>query len=133
MLGEFLNVDLTDEEQYKLRSRFGDPVTDDYIERLSCWLKNTRKRRSSHYACILTWIRKDRTIVARSAGHGTIVGLKPGEDHEHRCPACHEKPHEWHCGGKDGDGWPCQMTQTVACPEYMAKLEARRRQRSLGL
>lgn len=65
MLGEFANVKLTLEEDIKLRNRFGDSVTEDYIERLSCWLKNTRKKRPSHYATLLTWIRKDGTITAK--------------------------------------------------------------------
>lgn len=66
-MGEFGNVHLSQEEHLKLLTRFGADVTKDYIERLSCWLKNTRKRRNSHYACILTWIRKDRTIFITSA------------------------------------------------------------------
>jgi len=67
MFGEFLNVRLSPMEHQKLLSRYGEAVTADYIERLSCWLKNTRKRRTSHYACLLQWIRKDKTIEIRSA------------------------------------------------------------------
>jgi hypothetical protein len=65
--GEFLNVRLSPVELEKLRSRFGPQVTEDYIERLSCYLKRHPRRKCySAYATILTWIRKDGTIEAHT-------------------------------------------------------------------
>lgn len=64
LFGEFQNVQLSIIEHQKLTERYGPETTGDYIERLSCWLKNTRKKRPCHYATILTWIRKDKTIEA---------------------------------------------------------------------
>lgn len=63
MFGEFDNVRMSTTEHQKLLCRFGETVTADYIERLSGWLKdNPRKKSASHYARILAWLRKDRTI-----------------------------------------------------------------------
>ena len=56
--GEFQNVFLTDEEYQKLTDRLGEQA-DDYIERLSCYLKQTGRRYKSHYATILNWQRRD--------------------------------------------------------------------------
>jgi hypothetical protein len=47
----------------KLRSRFGPQVTDEYVERLSCYLKRHPRRKCySAYATILTWLRTDQTV-----------------------------------------------------------------------
>lgn len=63
--GEFGNVQLSEAEHIKLLTRFGASVTAEYIEKLSCWFADhPRKAKASrsHYARILSWIRKDRTI-----------------------------------------------------------------------
>jgi len=65
--GEFENVALSEVEHIKLLTRFGAPMTADYIEKLSAYLKmRPRKRYASHYAVILQWIRKDGTITANT-------------------------------------------------------------------
>lgn len=63
MLGEFSNVDLSFVEHQKLRSRFGEAATVEYIEKLSCWFElNPRKKKGRHYARLLVWMRKDLTV-----------------------------------------------------------------------
>ncbi len=66
MLGEFSNVVLSLNEHAKLRSRFGPQVTEEYIEKLSCWRAvNPRKAKGScDYARLIIWIKKDATIQA---------------------------------------------------------------------
>jgi hypothetical protein len=56
--GELKNVILSSEEYEKLKTRFNGTL-DDKIEGLSLWLASTGKKRSSHYATILAWARKD--------------------------------------------------------------------------
>ena len=57
--GEFQNVLLIDEEYQKLKGRLNSRH-DEYIERLSGYLKQTGKRKyKDHYATILNWHRKD--------------------------------------------------------------------------
>jgi hypothetical protein len=88
MLGEFSNVVLSLGEHQKLRSRYGEAVTVDYIERLSCWLKNNpRKKRSSHYATILTWVRKDKThaMYAQAMEPQTPLMLEMEQYHRAEC------------------------------------------------
>jgi phage replication O-like protein O len=58
--GEFLNVMLTGEEYRKLVDKFGERGADDWIGSLSEWLKSTGKRRTDHYATILTWARREQ-------------------------------------------------------------------------
>lgn len=57
--GEFENVKLSHDEYSKLVSKYSEKKTNDYIERLSTYIEQKGKRYKSHYATILTWIRKD--------------------------------------------------------------------------
>lgn len=57
--GEFGNVRLTYAEYQKLGAKLGDHVRGQYIERLSAYLAQKKKKYSSHYATILNWYRKD--------------------------------------------------------------------------
>ncbi len=84
LFGEFQNVHLSIVEHQKLTERYGSAATGDYIERLSCWLKNTRKRRTCHYACILTWIRKDATIQAFTPPLSPAPSLLDEMEQQHR-------------------------------------------------
>lgn len=66
-VGEFNNVILSEEQHIRLLTRFGPSVTKDYIDRLSGWFADhPRKAKASrsHYARILAWVRKDRTLEA---------------------------------------------------------------------
>lgn len=56
--GEFENVLLTEQEHEKLRERLGGEAQE-YIERLSRYLKSKSRRYNSHYATILSWKDKD--------------------------------------------------------------------------
>ena len=63
-LGEFENVELTEEELEKLKERF--PYDwQERIERLSSYMSSKGKRYKSHYATILTWSRKDEERAGR--------------------------------------------------------------------
>lgn len=58
--GEFKNILLTDEEYQWLKDKLQDR-TDEYIERLSGYLKSIGKDKyKSHYATILNWDRRDK-------------------------------------------------------------------------
>ena len=129
-LGEAQNVKVTNEEFSKLVARFGEGQALDWIEKLSLWKASKGRRFKSDYFAILSWARKDLTVQTAVA---PTLGLAPGIDHEHRCPACYERPHKWHCGGVDGDGYPCQMSQTVACNNYFKELDVKKRQGKLAL
>jgi len=60
-VGEFKNVNLSDEEMKKLIELFGEQNTQDRIERLSEYIASKGKKYKSHYATILAWARKDGT------------------------------------------------------------------------
>jgi len=55
--GEFNNVLLSDEELKKLKDKTNE--WDTYIEKLSSYIASKGKRYKSHYATILSWLRKD--------------------------------------------------------------------------
>lgn len=57
--GEFMNVLLSAEEQSKLAERYGNKVTDEYVNKLSGYMKSKGVKYKDHYATILNWIRKD--------------------------------------------------------------------------
>jgi len=57
--GEFKNVLLTDEEYQKLKDKLGNKI-DDFIERLSAYMKSKGTRYKDHYATILNWSRRDK-------------------------------------------------------------------------
>lgn len=57
--GEFQNVLLTEVERGKLVKKFGETVTDDFIERVSRYVESKGKKYKSHYATILEWADKD--------------------------------------------------------------------------
>lgn len=59
ILGEFENVKLSNIELEKLNENYGETKTNEMIEKVSAYVKQTGKRYKSHYATILTWIRKD--------------------------------------------------------------------------
>ena len=52
-------VFLTEEEYQKLVIGLGDPLTKEYIERVSLYCQSKGKRYKSYYATILNWYRKD--------------------------------------------------------------------------
>lgn len=60
--GEFLNVKLSDTEYEKLISQYGNNVTNDFVEKLSMYIESTGKKYKSHYATILTWLKKEPGI-----------------------------------------------------------------------
>ena len=60
LYGEFLNVRLTDSEHQKLTNRYGEKIRDEYIERLSGYLKQKGPKYKDHYATILNWCRRDK-------------------------------------------------------------------------
>lgn len=59
LFGTFGNVKLTDTEYHKLLSDYSESTISDYIERLSLYVEQKGDKYKSHYATILTWIRKD--------------------------------------------------------------------------
>ena len=50
---------MTEEEHQKLVTELGDPLTKDYITRVSLYCQSKGKRYKSYYATILNWHRKD--------------------------------------------------------------------------
>jgi len=57
LLGEFKNIQLTQEEYDKLVVRFGETITKDKIEELSIGIESKGYKCKSHYATILSWDR----------------------------------------------------------------------------
>lgn len=53
-------VFLTDNEYEKLKDKFGDTLTQDYIENLNDYIGSKGKKYKSHYHTILMWVKKDR-------------------------------------------------------------------------
>ncbi len=86
MLGEFGNVVLSLGEHAKLRSRFGPQVTEEYIEKLSCWRAvNPRKAKGScDYARLIIWIKKDATIQAFTPPPSPAPSLLDEMEQQHR-------------------------------------------------
>lgn len=60
--GEFKNVLLSQDEFKKLSENY-PKIYEDYIERLSIYIKQKGKKYKSHYATILSWMRKDKKEV----------------------------------------------------------------------
>lgn len=56
---EFENVKLTEEEKNKLLENYGKEKTEEFIEKLSLYLASKWDKYKSHYAVILTWMKKD--------------------------------------------------------------------------
>ncbi len=86
MLGEFSNVVLSLNEHAKLRSRFGPQVTEEYIEKLSCWRAvNPRKAKGScDYARLIIWIKKDATLQAFTPPPAPAPSLLDEMEQQHR-------------------------------------------------
>ncbi len=57
--GELNNVLLKLNEFNNLVDKYGEAKTKLYVDRLSTYIASTGKRYKSHYATILTWVRKD--------------------------------------------------------------------------
>ena len=57
--GEFQNVLLTDEEYQKLKDKLNTKA-EEFIEKLSAYMKSTGKRYKDHYATILNWHRREK-------------------------------------------------------------------------
>ncbi|MGA2669910.1 MAG: replication protein [Dehalococcoidia bacterium] len=57
--GEFQNVLLTDEGYQKLKDRLNTKA-DEFIEKLSAYMKSTGKCYKDHYATILNWSRREK-------------------------------------------------------------------------
>lgn len=64
-------VQLTEDEHQKLVDQFGEPRTNDFIERLNNYVGSTGKKYKSHYHTILNWSKKDKPVEPK---------LKPKED-----------------------------------------------------
>ena len=56
--GEFQNVSLTNIEYSKLIDKFSEPITKEFIEQLSQYIASKNKKYYSHYATLLTWMKK---------------------------------------------------------------------------
>ena len=52
------DVDLSEDEFQKLKSKFGNSA-EEYIEKLSSYVASSGKKYKSHYATILNWAQKD--------------------------------------------------------------------------
>lgn len=59
--GELKNVQLTEDEITKLRSKYGKSATNHLIEELSTYMGASGKKYRSHYATILNWARRKGT------------------------------------------------------------------------
>lgn len=66
-MGEFENVNLTEEELEKLKEQFPHDWQE-RIERLSRYMASKGKRYKSHYATILTWARKEEKPPEKTTG-----------------------------------------------------------------
>lgn len=59
VFGEFENVLLSEAEEVKLNTRFGERDAIEVIERLSTYMASSGTKYDSHYATMLNWKRKD--------------------------------------------------------------------------
>ncbi|PZM86413.1 hypothetical protein DLH72_01025 [Candidatus Gracilibacteria bacterium] len=59
IFGELENVKLSLEEKNKLIENYGEIKTNEFIEKLSLYLESKGDKYKSHYATILTWMRKE--------------------------------------------------------------------------
>ena len=57
--GTFLNVFLTDAEKEKLLTAYPKETVDEYIDRVSMFIESSGKEYKSHYAVLLSWMRRD--------------------------------------------------------------------------
>ncbi len=57
--GTFLNVFLTDAEKEKLLTVYPKETVDEYIDRVSMFIESSGKEYKSHYAVLLSWMRRD--------------------------------------------------------------------------
>lgn len=57
--GTFLNVFLTDGEMEKLLTAYPKETVDEYIDRVSMFIESSGKEYKSHYAVLLSWMRRD--------------------------------------------------------------------------
>ena len=58
--GEGFPVYLSDEEKTKLTRRYSEAIILDYIERVSLWQPNDKKRPQNDYMTLLNWLRRDK-------------------------------------------------------------------------
>lgn len=65
--GTFLNVFLTDGEREKLLTVYPKETVDEYIERVSMFIESSGKEYKSHYAVLLSWMRRDGVRTNREA------------------------------------------------------------------
>lgn len=88
-IGEFQNVEITEEELQKLQERFPEPgKVETMIESLSTYLAQTGKRYRSHYATMLNWARKEIQRVENPQG-SRVTPLRPKRIMV--CPVCGEE------------------------------------------
>lgn len=57
--GTFLNVFLTDAEKEKILTVYPKETVDEYIDRVSMFIESSGKEYKSHYAVLLSWMRRD--------------------------------------------------------------------------
>ena len=74
LYGEFLNVRLKDTEYKKLTDKYGETIRDEYIEKLSGYMKSKNKKYTDHYATITNWLRRDNVPEASK-----VAGKEPTE------------------------------------------------------
>ena len=65
--GTFLNVFLTDGELEKLLTVYPKETVDEYIDRVSMFIESSGKEYKSHYAVLLSWMRRDGVRTNREA------------------------------------------------------------------
>ena len=58
--GRYGNVYMTESQYNELKEKFGESITDDYVERLSKYIADSGKKYASHYNTIQTWIQEDK-------------------------------------------------------------------------
>jgi hypothetical protein len=84
--GEFNNVKLIEEEHNKLIEKYGNDTTKTYIEKLSLYIEQKGNKYKSHYATILTWIRRDV-----EENKLKVAEKKPSTDKLLECSRCKKK------------------------------------------
>ena len=73
-------VKLTESEESKLVSKYGQQTTDSYISRLNNYIGSKGKKYRSHYHTILNWMSKDGVISVKKSTEKIVA------------------PHKCHCG-----------------------------------
>lgn len=73
ILGEFENVQMSQNDLNKLYEKWSKEQVDNMVENLSCYLASSRKRYKNHYAVLLTWLKKDFPTSNKKASAGSLI------------------------------------------------------------